>query len=187
MKAANPSGMALPGDAGAATSDSVPPVRKGTFEEALLRGETGGYAVCVKPLRFAKLPDVVATSFIEVGEDNCYYVFETKAGAQAQLDRVPPGERLGCEHTIREVRCLPGATSRDGPQFDATGHPFEMRGFIVDQTGNVKEWRHAARLGWREGTATTDAGERDPLTLWEKLRGRLRRRTQDPATGKTAD
>ena len=49
-----------------------------SFAEALRCGEAKGYAVCAKPLRFARLPDIVATTFAELGDANCYSVYQSE-------------------------------------------------------------------------------------------------------------
>jgi hypothetical protein len=146
-----------------------------SFEQALLRGEASGYAICAKPLRFAKLSDAIASSFVELDEENRYHVFELEAEAARRLEQIPADERLGRVLSVQKVRYLPDWTSRDAPQFDATGHPFEMRGFVIDQTGAVKEWKHSGRLGWREvPEATETSGPVEPrLSLRQWLKAKL--------------
>lgn len=127
-----------------------------SFSDALLRGEPG-YAVCIMPQRFARLPEAIAVSFAEIGEPNSYYVFATEEGARERLQRIPECDRFGYVFTIRKIHFLPISTPRDGPRLDATGHPFQMRGFIVDQSGNEKRWTHSGKLGWRDLPAGTEA------------------------------
>jgi hypothetical protein len=127
-----------------------------TFEQALLRGEASGYAICVKPLRFAKLPNTIATAFAEIGEAHCYYVFELESEARAQMERIPPQERLGCILSIESIRYIPEWGPQNGPRFDATGHPSRMRGFVVDRFGAITEWKHAGRLGWHDPEPVRD-------------------------------
>jgi hypothetical protein len=121
-----------------------------TFEGALLRGEVTGFVVCAKPLRFDKLPDAVATSFVEVAGANGYYVFESESDARTLLESISADERLGSTYHVREVQYLPDGGPRDGPRLDPTGHPFQMRGYIVDKAGQRSEWRHSGKLGWRD-------------------------------------
>lgn len=147
-----------------------------TFEAGLLRGEASGYAVCVKPLRFAKLPDAIAMTFAEIGEPNCYYVFESEADAAAALQRMPSSAQLGCELTIRTVRYLGEADRRTGPRLDATGHPFEMRGFIVDKNGATKEWAQSGKLGWRDANLEPETPVISRSGLWDRIKLALHRR-----------
>ena len=145
-----------------------------SFETALLCGEARGYAVCAKPLRFARLPDTVATTFAELGDENCYYVFESEAEANRRLAQIPPEDHLGWDFSVREVLHLASPGQNDGPKLDLQGHPFAMRGFVVETSGTTKEWVHPGRLGWRGPTtdgSVAVAGQNGPgllegLKLW---------------------
>jgi hypothetical protein len=128
------------------------------FEDALLRGETAGYAVCVKPLRFAAFPEHVVETFAELGETDCYYVFEREADAWRTFDEIAPERRLGGLFQVRRVSYLSELGPGDGPRLDLCGHPFAMRGFIVDGEGAMKEWRHPGRFGWRRRAPNPTAG-----------------------------
>jgi hypothetical protein len=134
------------------TNDNTMPATTRSFEEALLCGEAKGYAVCATPLRFAKLPDTVATTFAEIGEEGCYYVFQREADATKSLAQISPANRLGWVFSVREVSYLASAEKNDGPKLDFHGHPFQMRGFAVDLSGAVTEWPHPGKLGWRGPT-----------------------------------
>ena len=125
-----------------------------TFAEALVDGSACGYAVCVKPLRFAALPESLVTTFAEVGGENCYRVFEREEDARRQLARMPVDEVLGLVTSVREIVYLAALGRTDCPRLDAQGLPFAMRGFLVDRTGAITEWRKPGRLGWRAGSHT---------------------------------
>jgi hypothetical protein len=125
------------------------PAATRSFENALLNRETVGYAVCAKPLRFARLPDTVATTYAEIGDENCFYVFERQAEATARMAKIPSDDRLGWLFSIRKVSYLAATGRNDGPKLDPSGHPFAMRGFIVDASGATIEWRHPGKIGWR--------------------------------------
>jgi hypothetical protein len=140
-----------------------------TFEAALLSGDARGYAVCLKPLRFAKLPDHVAMTFAEIRQPNRYYVFEVKADANRYLEQIPAEDRLGATFSVQEVRVIHAPDSRHGPKCDPSGHPFQMRGFIVDQHGATKEWTHEVMLGWRAEALTLDNTAR-PSDRWQRLK-----------------
>lgn len=120
-----------------------------SFEEALLRGEAKGYAVCAQALRFARLPDTVATTFAEIGDANCSFVFQNEADATRRPGRIRPEDQLGWIFNVREIIHLAPAGPNDGPKLDLHGHPFQMRGFLVDESGGVTEWKHPGKLGWR--------------------------------------
>ena len=77
-----------------------------TFAQALLHGEVSGYAVCAKPLRFSQLPESVATTFAELGEMNCYHVFENQEEAERRLAQIPPNDALGWIFSVKEVSYL---------------------------------------------------------------------------------
>jgi len=121
-----------------------------SFEEALLRGEAKGFAVCAKSLRFARLPEVVATTYAEIGGPNCFYVFEAEDEARRRLAEVPSQEQLGWQLSVREISYRPMRDNRDGPKLDLCGHPFAMRGFLVDRSGVCTQWQHPGWLGWRD-------------------------------------
>ena len=145
-----------------------------TFEEAILRGEATGFSVGAKPLRFARLPNSIATAFAEIGDVNCYYVFETRAEARRRLKLIPPASRLGWIFSVRKVSHLRGLEASGGPQLDVRGHPFEMRGFVVDKSGVVSEWIHGGRFGWG-GPAEEDKPARQPkLSLRKRIAARVR-------------
>jgi hypothetical protein len=114
----------------------------GSFEQALLRREANGYAVCAKPLRFSKLPDSVVTTFAEIGEENCYYVFEKQDEAERRLAQIHPNDRLGWIFSVIEVSYLCRLRPNDGPKLDPCGFPFKMRGVIVDKSGIITKWGH---------------------------------------------
>jgi len=109
--------------------------------------------VCAKPLRFSHLPDSVAITFAEIGDVNCYYVFETRDDARRQLAQIPPDDRVGRLFSVIEVAYLRRLKANDGPKLDPCGFPFRMRGFIVDKSGAVTKWGHRGRFGWRGLTA----------------------------------
>lgn len=133
-----------------------------SFAEALRRGDTKGYAVCAKPLRFARLPDTVATTFAEIGDANCYFVFQNEADATRRLGQIRPEDQLGWIFSVREIFHLAPAGPNDGPKLDLHGHPFQMRGFLVDQSGGVSEWKHPGKLGWRGPRADKPEVKKDP-------------------------
>jgi hypothetical protein len=143
-----------------------------TFEEALLNGGACGYAVCLKPLRFAKLPDHIAMSFAEIQQPNRYYVFEVRAEAIRHLEQIPTADQLGATFSVQEVRAIHTPDSRHGPKYDPCGHPFQMRGFIVDRHGTPKEWTHAAKLGWRTEMLNMDSSVK-PSTRWQRMKAWL--------------
>jgi hypothetical protein len=142
--------------------ESTKPAPARSFEEALRGGEAKGYAVCAKPLRFARLPDTVAATFAEIGDANCYFVFQKEADATRRLEQIRPEDQLGWIFSVREIAHLAPAGPNDGPKLDLHGHPFEMRGFLVDQSGGVTEWRHPGKLGWRGPTAVEPDVKNDP-------------------------
>src|SRR5947209_2778609 len=103
---------------GSSSSSVAAAAVKMAFEAALLSGSESGYAVCVKSTRFAKLPDVLATTFAEIDRDNCYYVFELERDARARLDTIPPDEKLGRLYDVREIILLDPPDASDGPRLD---------------------------------------------------------------------
>ncbi|HVU47667.1 MAG TPA: hypothetical protein VHD85_16170 [Terracidiphilus sp.] len=167
---------------------SAMPAAKHTFEEALLLGETKGYAVCAKPLRFARLPDTVATTLAELGDEGCFHVFQSEAEANKKLAQIPPEDRLGWVFSVREVAYLASVGSNDGPKLDLRGHPFQMQGFVVDSSGNVTPWRHPGRLGWRGPTAVVPPAESDHPEpgLMRKIASWLRRLVSKKAPNQSA-
>lgn len=115
----------------------------------LRHGLAKGFAVCAKPLRFAQLPDVVVTAYAEIGEPDCCYVFESQAEARRRLDQIPPENRLGWIFSILEVSYQAEKGSADGPTLDVSGHPFAMRIFVVEKSGEIARWEHGGHIGWR--------------------------------------
>jgi len=166
--------------------DIAKPVATRRFEEALLCGEAKGYAVCAKPRRFARLPDTVATTFAEIGEDDCYYVFESEAEASKRMAQIPPEDRLGWLFSVREVSYLSSIGENDGPKLDICGYPFAMRGFVVDASGVVTEWLHPGKLGWRGPTVDVPLvkGEHAP-SLIQRIVSWLRRMLSKKASPRT--
>jgi hypothetical protein len=120
-----------------------------------LHGSARGYVVCVKPLRFTTLRGNLVTTFAELGGENCYYVFQREEDARRQLERVPQEQLLGLVTSVREVVYLPNVGPADGPRLDPQGLPFAMRGFLVDHSGTISEWRDRGRLGWRDPNTAT--------------------------------
>ena len=177
------------------TDGNPAPTPTRSFEEALLCGEAKGFAVCAKPLRFARLPDTVATTFAEIGDDGCYYIFQSEAEATKRLAQVTPEDRLGWIFSVREAAYFANAGKNDGPKLDFRGHPFQMRGFIVDLSEAVTEWRHPGKLGWRGPTvATADmppmrAGEPQPSRMQRMVswvRGLLNKNTSNQTSAPAA-
>jgi len=158
-------------------STEAPLTRTRDFAQALLHGEVSGYAVCAKPLRFSQLPESVATTFAELGEMNCYYVFEKQDEAEQRLAQIPSNDALGWIFSVKEVSYLIHLGPNDGPKLDPAGFPFEMKGFVVDKSGTVTEWVHPGRFGWRgppdETGPPDEAGRPDTESFELSLRARI--------------
>jgi hypothetical protein len=171
--------------------DIAKPIGSRRFEDALLCGEARAYAVCAKPRRFGRLPDTVATTFAEIGEVGCFYVFESEAEANRRMAQIPPEDRLGWLFSVREVSCLSSIGKNDGPKLDICGYPFAMRGYVVDAAGAVTEWCHPGKLGWRGPIGEDPAAISEPPTrslirrMVSWLRQRLGKRAPDEAPPKT--
>jgi hypothetical protein len=140
-------------------STEAPFTRTRDFAQALLHGEVSGYAVCAKPLRFSQLPESVATTFAELGEMNCYYVFEKQAEAEQRLAQIPSNDALGWIFSVKEVSYLRHLGPNDGPKLDPADFPFEMKGFVVN--GFIP-------------AGSAGVGRRTKLGLRTKLVGRTR-------------
>jgi hypothetical protein len=142
------------------------------FAQALLHGEASGYAVCAKPREFSRFPDSAVTTFAEISEVNCYYVFEKQEEAEQRLRQIPLDDTLGWVFSVKEVSYLRHVGPNDGPTLDPACFPFEMKGFVVDRSGTVTKWVHPGRFGWRGPPTPPDqVGPTEPSEL--SLRARI--------------
>ncbi|MBI5766978.1 MAG: hypothetical protein HZA93_04235 [Verrucomicrobia bacterium] len=133
-----------------------------SFADALRTGRTVGYVIAATPLRFACLASDMATSFAEIGEENCGHIFATRGDARRQLHRIPARDRLGWIHVVRKVSYFGGGEPPHGPRLDVRGHPFALRIHVVDRAGKISPWPHGGRFGWISASKT--AGHPSPVT-----------------------
>lgn len=147
-----------------------------SFAWSLRHGLAKGFAVCAKPLRFAELPEAVATTYAEIGETDCGYVFESEAAAQRRLAAIPPEGRLGWKFSIKEVSYRAEKGARDGPTLDVTGHPFAMRLFVVDKDGGMARWEHGGSIGWSDGPPNAAGTVAEAESIFRALQTKFSRR-----------